>query len=377
MRTIVGLYDEYDQAKETYRDLVKAGFKRDNISLFANNREGEQDAKGGFFKDLFGGGSEADWRRTNLPGIGSVSSTGSLAEQMTDLNESLVTVLMEYGVPDPDAQMYAEGLRRGGNLIVLFSEEEDHQKAIQIMSEHNPVDIGQRMEIIKQKENWRGFDERANPLSHEQMANLRIPIIEEELRVGKRQVETGGLRIHTFVTQQQVQEDVNLRSERVNVERRPVDRPVNPQDIDAFKEDTIEFRETTEEPVVSKEAHVTEEIDINKNVEERTETVRDTVRRTNVDVENMRQTGKTRDLNALEPEFRKHYDTYFAKSNKDYAQIQAAYHFGAHEAQDSRYRNQDWNQVESKIRQDWEMSHPDMQWVDVRDAVYTGWERVR
>src|SRR5918997_1767764 len=78
---------------------------------------------------------------------------------------------------------------------------------------------------------------------------------------------------------------VRLREERVNVERRPVNRPVSEADLAAFREGTIELRERSEEAVVDKTARVVEEVAINKEVGERTETVRETVRKTDVDVD--------------------------------------------------------------------------------------------
>ena len=111
-----------------------------------------------------------------------------------------------------------------------------------------------------------------------------IPVVEEELRVGKREVEKGGVRITSKVTETPVEEEVRLREERINVERRPVDRPVTSSD-NAFQMGAIEVTESAEEAVVAKSARVVEEVVVNKDVQERTETVRDTLHRTDVDVE--------------------------------------------------------------------------------------------
>ncbi len=110
-----------------------------------------------------------------------------------------------------------------------------------------------------------------------------LPIVEEELRIGKRTVERGAANIRTNVTERPVEETVNLREERVTVERHAVDRPVGDAP-NAFKEGTIEITEMAEVPVVSKQAHVVEEVVIGKEATERQETVRDTVKRTEVDV---------------------------------------------------------------------------------------------
>jgi uncharacterized protein (TIGR02271 family) len=110
----------------------------------------------------------------------------------------------------------------------------------------------------------------------------RIPLVEERLRVGKRQAVAGRVRIRSYVVETPVTETVRLREEHVEVERRPVDRALTGNEADPFREREIEATETREEPVVSKEARVREELVLHKTVEERDETVRDTVRRTEV-----------------------------------------------------------------------------------------------
>jgi len=119
-------------------------------------------------------------------------------------------------------------------------------------------------------------------------ASDTIPIVEEELRVGKRQVQGGRVRVRSYLVETPVQEQVSLREERVNVERAAVDRPVSSADQDLFKERVIELEQTSEEAVVSKEARVTEELHVRKDVEERAQTVSDTVRKTEVEVDDER-----------------------------------------------------------------------------------------
>ncbi len=127
---------------------------------------------------------------------------------------------------------------------------------------------------------------------------VSIPIVEEQIRVGTREVESGGVRVDTRVEETPVREQVNLRDEQVRVERRPVDQQVDASTVtDAFREGTFEVRERDQEAVVQKDARVVEEVVINKDVQQRTETVEDTVRRTDVDVQEMsgdtRSTGYT------------------------------------------------------------------------------------
>ncbi len=112
-----------------------------------------------------------------------------------------------------------------------------------------------------------------------------IKVMEERLRVGKREVAGGAVRVRSYIVERPVEENVRLHQERVDVERRPVDRPATAADFGAFQERTIEAQATSEEAVVSKEARVVEEIGLNKQESDRTETVRDTVRKTEVEVE--------------------------------------------------------------------------------------------
>jgi stress response protein YsnF len=100
--------------------------------------------------------------------------------------------------------------------------------------------------------------------------------------------ESGRVRVRSYVVETPVQEQVTLRDERVQVERRPVDRAPTPGDERLWAERTIEATERGEEAVVSKDVRVKEEIGIRKEVEQRTETVSDKVRHTEVEVEDAR-----------------------------------------------------------------------------------------
>lgn len=112
----------------------------------------------------------------------------------------------------------------------------------------------------------------------------RIPIVEEELHVGKRMVDKGGVRVSTQVEEEPVEKNVKLREEKILVDRRPTDRPLTDEDRRMAREGVVEVTTKTEEPVVAKEAHVVGEVVVGKKVEEHDETIRDTVRKTRVNV---------------------------------------------------------------------------------------------
>jgi stress response protein YsnF len=120
-----------------------------------------------------------------------------------------------------------------------------------------------------------------------------VPIIEEQLQVGKRTVETGGSYIKSRIVERPVEETINLQEEHVRVERTPVDRAVDSNTLDTFQEGVVEVNEYAEVPVVAKEARVVEEVTINKDVQERVENIRDTVRKTEVEVEDIKNEGRS------------------------------------------------------------------------------------
>ncbi len=113
-----------------------------------------------------------------------------------------------------------------------------------------------------------------------------IPVVAEQLRVGKRDVANGRVRVRSYVVEEPVDVDVSLRSEHVEVHRTPVDRAVSAED--AFRDRTIEAEETSQEAVIAKDARVVEEISVEKTAEEHTETISDTVRRTEVEIDDER-----------------------------------------------------------------------------------------
>jgi stress response protein YsnF len=112
------------------------------------------------------------------------------------------------------------------------------------------------------------------------------PIVEEELSIGKREVASGGARVTSSVEERPVEKTVSLREEKVEADRRSADRELSPEEAEAaFEGKTVEMMGTSEEAEVSKTARVVGEVSLSKQTNEREQTVRDTVRRTDVEVE--------------------------------------------------------------------------------------------
>jgi uncharacterized protein (TIGR02271 family) len=205
-----------------------------------------------------------------------------------------------------------------------------------------------------------------------------VPVVEEEVQVGTRQVRRGGVHLYTRVVERPVEETGRLRDEEVRVERRPVDRPATEADFAAAKEGTVEVTETDEEAVIVKQARVVEEVVVSKDVTERTETVRDTVRRTEVEVE---PTGAApardvRGFDTYEADFRSHYTTSLASRGHAYERWAPGYRYGYELASDRRYAGRDWTTIEADARRDWEGRHQGT-WDEFKDTIRYAWDKVR
>jgi uncharacterized protein (TIGR02271 family) len=121
-----------------------------------------------------------------------------------------------------------------------------------------------------------------------------LRLAEEQLEVGKRQVETGKARIRRFVTERPVESKVTLHEEHAEISRRAVADPTALRDVD-WSDRVIEVVETDEQPVVNKTARVAEEVLIRREGTDHVETVRDKVRRQQVELERLPR-DTTRDL---------------------------------------------------------------------------------
>ena len=221
--------------------------------------------------------------------------------------------LSDMFMPDEDRHADNEGVSRGGTLLCAEVDEDQADEAVRILEDTNSVDFDERQNNWR-SEGWQGWSpdmgrqgqtagamgQTAGAMGQMSQGDRtieeeRIPLVEEELRVGKREVNRGGARVRSYVRETPVSEQVSLREEHVSVERRPVNERVDQAELasgDMMRDRTIEMTETAEEAVVAKEARVTEEVVIRKTAENHVEQIDDTVRRTEVDVDNVRDTDR-------------------------------------------------------------------------------------
>ncbi len=219
---------------------------------------------------------------------GSVSMIGGEGATVDALDKSELASL---GMPDRDYDHLKSGIREGG-VVVSVSPTPNHVGTVEsIFAKHQ----AKKIDDVESNRNEGLL--AAAPLAAAPVAETgadTIPVIAEDLVVGKRTVDQGGVRLYRRVVEVPVEEAVQLREEHVTVDRVAVDRPVTNADL-AFQPRTVELTETAEEAVVMKDARVVEEVLVGKEAVERTETIRDTVRHTEVVVEELPATGGTTD----------------------------------------------------------------------------------
>jgi stress response protein YsnF len=299
-RTVTAFFDNRRDAEEAVSRLEAAGISHDSVRLIPGN--------------------ERDTDAAASPDV------RSLGDASTGFWDSLRDLFL----PDEDRYTYAEGLRRGGYLVSVNASDAEYERVLDILDDEGTIDIDERAASWR-AEGWSGTSsaavrpggtvdltagtsgttattgsglatgsldtspDRTGPgvgsldTSPDRAARGEevIPVAEERLQVRKRDADHGRVRVRSYVVETPVSEQVSLREERVEIKRRPVDRDIGSTD-DAFRERTIEMEERSEEAVVSKEARIKEELVVKKDVEQRTETVSDTVRSTKVEVEDER-----------------------------------------------------------------------------------------
>jgi uncharacterized protein (TIGR02271 family) len=331
--------------------------------------------------------------------------TGQEVRESTAADDNSITANIKhffadlFGTDRSEAtRLYSDAVTRGHYVLTLTtSEESEVERAADIVERFGPVDIDEkhqqwhaselqagasaRQSSAGMSQQFAGTDENlatqgGTPQgtisqgagSMQRADTTAIPVIEEELKVGKRAVQRGGVRIYQRVVETPVNESVDLREEHVSVQRRATDKMVDPADIAAFQENTFEVREEAEEAVVEKSARQVEEVLVEKEVTRRKETITDTVRHTEVEVE---------PLSAADDDyFRRHWTSNYASEGGQYDEYEPAYRYGSQMRRSELYRGRPWEDVETDLRTNWEASYPSSAWERFKAAIREGWDRI-
>lgn len=211
MATVTRLYDSHIQALDAVSNLEAAGFKTDDISIVSNNtddwhaghqhsdgggsgplgdanRDSENDVadgtgKGATTGGLLGGGAGllAGLGMLAIPGLGPVVAAGWLASTAVGAavgaiaggaTGGLLGALKEAGHSDEEANVYAEGVRRGGTLVSVKTSSENQSQIESILDGHQGTDAASRGESYRAS-GWSGFDSAAQPYSSDEISRER------------------------------------------------------------------------------------------------------------------------------------------------------------------------------------------------------------
>ncbi len=286
---LVGMFDTRAAAEQARTQLTAAGFAPDAVSMHP---------------DASGPSTTA----------GTSSSTSSASSSAPE-HEGVISRFFHsmFGNDDAPAdrdtydQSYSEAFRRGAyGVTVRTSSDDETDRAAELLNSAGAVDIDERAQQWR-NEGWTGGGSAAatgtdtgaradlSSAATDTVAGgtQKLQEVEERLVVGKRAVAKGGVRVFSRVVEVPVEESVRLREETANIQRRTVDRAATDADMASLKDVSIEVRESSEEAVVGKTARVVGEVEVGKVVTERDETVRDTVRKTQVDIEQIEGSERT------------------------------------------------------------------------------------
>ncbi|MGZ5007000.1 MAG: YsnF/AvaK domain-containing protein [Methylobacter sp.] len=236
-QTVIGMFDDASDAQDAVQELLDNGFSRAHVDISTQKSNQNHESFTNFFSSLFG----------------------------KDKSNS-----------------YAEVARQCEAIVTVHAESEDEAwRAGEILDDAGALDVdeqaGQFVHPVSAAQE--------TPIAVSGTEETTIPIIEEQLNVGKKEVESGRAKLRSRIIERPVEEHLRLREEHVHIERNAVNRPATEADLASFKEGEVEFVEHSEVPVVAKESRVVEEVRVGKEVKEHDETIKDTVRKTQVEVE--------------------------------------------------------------------------------------------
>lgn len=373
MQTIVGVFDTIDDAENARESLLDSGFDASEVRVQSSSSAKSSDSLTTTDRTITGTSRSGNDDEGFMAGIGRFFG---------DL----------FGSDDKEnAGHYSEAVRRGSTVVaVTVADATRVEKARSVLAAAGAVDIDKRTDSWREQ-GYAGFDPASKPYQPDQIATERsrnqsanmvdkgtvLPVVREDIEVGKREVDLGTVRVFSRTEMRPVEEQVQLREERADIERRTVDRPATEADLKAFEGGSIEIRETAERPVVSKTARVVEEVVVGTEATSRTETISDQVRSTVVEVDKSGTgTNTTAGMGVAGSDYRSHYQTNMSSLGGRYEDYEPAYQYGSTLRSDPRYANRSWEDVEADARSDWTNRHPGgaSTWEKTKMAVKHGWE---
>jgi len=401
MKTIVGLYDNMHDAEEVIAELVQAGFDRSDISLMAADRRTDDVAAatsaattgatmaaidttsttdaltpadaaaptsdqmasdvttgavtggvvGGVTGVLLGLGVLA------IPGFGPVLAAGPLVAGLAGAGlgaavGGLVGALVSWGVPQEEAELYAESVRRGSILVGVKTEDERAQQAVNVMNNHDPVDVQRRSEAWRAS-GWTGYDPDAPAWSGKDDAS----------NTSDYDTYAPAFREHYQTTYGPMGRDYSYYDPAYRYGY-TLANDTRYRGVDTWDEVEADARSAWEKGENAAQGAWDD--------------FKDAVRRGWEEVKDALDTEA--DYADFESGYRQHYQSTFGNSGREYDWYAPAYRYGYNLAMDERWDDYEtWDELEAEARRDWESNNSTLggTWNDFKDAIRGGWEDVR
>jgi uncharacterized protein (TIGR02271 family) len=415
---VVGVFRDRSEAEKAVEELKRAGFRDDQIGFVTRRDDGAGTAgtatdrdtagtdrttgaatgavAGGVLGAVIGAGAAL-----LIPGIGPVLAGGILAAALGGAAigaaaGGLIGALTGLGIPEEEAEYYNTEFE-SGRTIVTVKADGRYQEAYDILHRFGAYDyrgreamasaagaapVGAAMKTSTTKTS-------TTPSTRQQdQREIRVPEVEERLQVEKRPVQQGEVRIEREVHEEQKTVPVTLTQEEVHVEKRDVaERPLR-EGEEAFQEGTIRVPVRGEEAIARKEAVVTGEVVVNKERTTEQQQVADTVRRTEVHVDQDRMgetvapAGQERVTAAgatagswaeAMPRYRGYWQSRYGNRGGRWEDYEPTYRYGWEMRNDPRYQGRNFDEVEADLQKDWARRYPSTPWDKAKAYVREAW----
>ncbi len=365
--TVVGVFDTTEQAERAVRELTQSGVSRDDISLVANDREGRWGSSLGQSSSSTGttgtmpdanesevgrdtaigagigalGGLLLGLGALAIPGIGPVVAAGPLMGMLGGAavgaaGGGLVGLLREQGIPDDDANLYAESVRRGGTLVTVHASNGRADEICRVLDRNGAVDVEERGRSYRES-GWNRFDDDSSQYSG---GTLGI----------------GGMGGGTHSSDQSSgssSQGITGNTGYTGGERRS--GSVLSRGSGGATGSGVDWGAS-------------------RSVTERGER-RGTFSRV-YSPSAMGSGYSGSGSNVDDDDFRRHWQSNYSSSGSDYENYRGAYEFGGRSARDSRYSGRSWDDVQDTLKTDYLRNNPNSTWDNAKGAVRYGWEKM-
>ncbi len=445
-RTVIALYDDFNSASNAIEGLIGRGFIRESIGFVSNDVRGEHAAtlnpdptstlnqavdkeKKAQLNDLKR--ALINLKLMEISGTGPIVAAGPITTPLTASSE-LMRSLITLGIPEQSAHYYAEGVRRGGTIVVMEVSHEATQDAIKILNEHRPVDMKKRV-AHWQDVGWSEYNPEAEPLREEQLwprekyrqADEKADTEAEEQLWPREEYRQADEKADTEAEEQLwPREEYRQADEKADTEKEeqlwprekyrhptslaegfPTPPGEKPEEVGvppvadeeqlwprekyrqldekAATEDERQLwpREQYRAPEEKVAAEKDREIyprDQYRSPDETAETEEEKVIYPRGEYRTQEKaTRSSGDFNSYESTFRRHFDANVSEPGATFDQYRPAYRYGYNLAMSERFeKNNKWDEIEPAARRFWEDRNPGT-WDHYKDSVRKAWEEVK